>query len=32
MRQTGHRNPAQLEIYRRDHSPLVGNFLQQLDL
>ena len=32
MRQTGHRNPAQLETYRREHSPLVGNIVQQLDL
>ena len=32
MRQTGHRNPAQLETYRREHSPLVGNIVQKLDL
>lgn len=32
MRQTGHRNPAQLETYRREHSPLIGNAVRQLDL
>lgn len=32
MRQTGHRNPAQLETYRREHTPLIGNAVLQLDL
>ena len=25
MRQTGHRSPAMLEVYAREHAPLVGN-------
>ncbi len=32
MRQTGHRNPAQLETYAREHAPLVGNAVTKLGL
>ena len=32
MRQTGHRNPAQLETYAREHAPLVGNAVSKLGL
>ena len=31
MRQTGHRNPAILEVYAREHAPLVGNAVTKLD-
>ncbi len=32
MRQTGHRNPAILETYAREHAPLVGNAVTTLGL
>jgi integrase len=32
MRQTGHRSPAMLEVYAREHAPLVGNAVTQLGL
>ena len=32
MRQTGHRNPAVLETYAREHAPLVGNAVTKLGL
>ena len=32
MRQTGHRNPAILETYAREHAPLVGNAVTKLGL
>ena len=32
MRQTGHRNPAQLETYAREHAPLVGNAVTKLGM
>ncbi|GGM16208.1 tyrosine-type recombinase/integrase [Nakamurella endophytica] len=32
MRQTGHRNPAILETYAREHAPLVGNAVTRLGL
>ena len=30
MRQTGHRSPAMLEVYAREHAPLVGNAVTRL--
>lgn len=32
MRQTGHRNPAMLEVYAREGAPLVGNAVTELGL
>jgi len=32
MRQTGHRKPAILETYAREHAPLVGNAVTKLGL
>jgi site-specific recombinase XerD len=32
MRQTGHRSPAMLEVYAREHAPLVGNAVTKLGL
>lgn len=32
MRQTGHRNPAMLEVYAREHAPLIGNAVTTLGL
>jgi site-specific recombinase XerD len=32
MRQTGHRSPAMLEVYAREHAPLVGNAVTRLGL
>lgn len=32
MRQTGHRNPAVLETYAREHAPSVGNAVTRLGL
>ncbi|RDI23158.1 site-specific recombinase XerD [Rhodococcus sp. AG1013] len=32
MRQTGHKNPATLEIYAREHNPLTGNAVAGFDL
>jgi len=31
-RQTGHRNPAILEVYAREHAPLIGNAVTKLGL
>jgi integrase len=32
MRQTGHKDPKMLEVYAREHAPLVGNAVMKLDL
>ena len=32
MRQTGHRSPVMLELYAREHPPLVGNAVTRLGL
>ena len=32
MRQTGHRSPAMLEVYAREHAPLIGNAVTRLGL
>ena len=32
MRQTGHRSPVLLEVYAREHAPLVGNAVTRLGL
>ena len=32
MRQTGHRCPAMLEVYAREHAPLMGNAVTRLGL
>ncbi len=32
MRQTGHRSPIMLEVYAREHAPLVGNAVTRLGL
>ena len=32
MRQTGHRSPAMLEVYAREHAPLVGNAVTRIGL
>ena len=32
MRQTGHRSPGMLEVYAREHAPLVGNAVTQLGM
>ena len=32
MRQTGHRSPVMLELYAREHAPLVGNAVTRLGL
>ena len=32
MRQTGHRAPAMLEVYAREHAPLIGNAVTRLGL
>jgi len=32
MRQTGHKDPKMLEVYAREHAPLVGNAVTRLDL
>jgi len=32
MRQTGHRSPVMLEVYAREHAPLVGNAVTHLGL
>ena len=32
MRQTGHRSPVMLEVYAREHSPLIGNAVTRLGL
>ncbi|HZM68502.1 MAG TPA: tyrosine-type recombinase/integrase [Nakamurella sp.] len=32
MRQTGHRSPVVLEVYAREHAPLVGNAVTRLGL
>lgn len=32
LRQTGHRNPAMLEVYAREHAPLVNNAVTKLGL
>ena len=31
MRQTGHRSPVLLEVYAREHAPLVGNAVTRLN-
>ncbi len=31
-RQTGHADPKMLEVYAREHAPLVGNAVTRLDL
>lgn len=32
MRQTGHTNPAAVELYAREHTPLVGNAVTEIGL
>lgn len=32
MRQTGHKNPATLEIYAREHNPLTGNAVARFEI
>ena len=32
MRQTGHKSPAMLEVYAREHAPLTGNAVTRLGL
>ena len=32
MRQTGHRSPVMLEVYAREHAPLLGNAVTRLGL
>ena len=32
MRQTGHRSPVMLEVYAREHAPLIGNAVTRLGL
>ena len=32
MRQTGHRSPVMLEVYAREHAPLMGNAVTRLGL
>jgi hypothetical protein len=32
MRQTGHRDPKMLEVYAREHAPLVANAVTRLGL
>lgn len=32
MRQTGHAGPAMLEVYAREHAPLIGNAVNQIGL
>lgn len=32
MRQTGHRSPSMVEVYRRENAPLVGNAVTRIDL
>ncbi len=32
MRQTGHTNPATVELYAREHAPLVGNAVTEIGL
>ncbi len=32
MRQTGHRSPVMLEVYAREHVPLVGNAVTRIGL
>ncbi len=32
MRQTGHKDPKMLEVYAREHAPLVGNAVTRLDI
>ena len=32
MRQTGHRSPVMLEVYAREHAPLVGNGVTRIGL
>ncbi|QNK79470.1 site-specific integrase [Nakamurella sp. PAMC28650] len=32
MRQTGHKDPKMLEVYAREHAPLVGNAVTKLNL
>ena len=32
MRQTGHRSPVMLEVYAREHAPLVGNAVTRIGL
>jgi hypothetical protein len=32
MRQTRHRDPATVEVYVRDHAPLVGNAVTMVGL
>ena len=32
VRQTGHRSPVMLEVYAREHAPLVGNAVTRLGL
>ena len=32
MRQTGHRGPGMLEVYAREHAPLVGNAVTRIGL
>jgi integrase len=32
MRQTGHRNPAMLEVYAREYTPLAGNAVTRIGL
>ncbi|CDZ89523.1 MULTISPECIES: site-specific integrase [Rhodococcus] len=32
MRQTGHAGPAMLEVYAREHAPLIGNAVTQIGL
>ncbi|MEP6562955.1 MAG: tyrosine-type recombinase/integrase, partial [Nakamurella sp.] len=32
MRQTGHRSPAMLEVYAREHAPLMGNAVTRIGL
>lgn len=32
MRQTGHTGPAMLEVYAREHAPLIGNAVNQIGL
>ena len=32
MRQTGHRSPGMLEVYAREHAPLMGNAVTRIGL
>ena len=32
MRQTGHKTPGMLEVYAREHAPLIGNAVTDIGL